>query len=127
MCPNQLLNILLNAESNINEKVQENVVNDAVGVEMTAQETKIKTKEPIEFCDDYCYFKCPNCAIYIIVFLKELNCKIFRCGVYKSNNQPINPHMPKNMCDELKKEDLIYGCSEPFTIREKYAEHCDYI
>ena len=34
---------------------------------------------------------CPHCNISIIVLKTELNCCIFRCGIYKnSNNQEIN-------------------------------------
>jgi hypothetical protein len=109
-----ILDIKHDSDENINPPMGEKLIEPYVG-------------EIIEYCDDYCYFKCPNCSTYIVVFLRELNCKIFRCGVYKNNNEPINPHTSKELCDKLKNEDLIYGCSKPFIVREKHVEKCDYI
>ena len=64
------------------------------------------------------------------MLLKELNCRIFRHGVYKDNYKQIDPHMKKDECDLLKEKGLIYGCSKPFKINFDgfwYAEICDYI
>jgi hypothetical protein len=77
--------------------------------------------------------KCPNCLDLIIINKSDFNCKIFRHGVYKINNKQIDPHLNKNECDRLFKEELIYGCGKPFKLlvdekEEKYAtEKCDYI
>ena len=46
---------------------------------------------------------CPHCNDYIEII--ELNCCIFRHGVYKSNNEQINPHLDKEQCDNLIKND----------------------
>ena len=62
------------------------------------------------------FIKCPYCNIYIEVL--ELNCKIFRCGIYKNNYVQINPHMLKEECDLLVSTNSIYGCSKPFMINE---------
>ncbi len=74
---------------------------------------------------------CPNCNEYIIINKNELNCKIFRHGVYKHNYIQIDPHLNKNECDRLKKENLIYGCGKPFQIKEienkLVSLKCDYI
>ena len=57
-----------------------------------------------------------------------MNCKIFRCGIYKSNGQQINPHLNKSICDELAANDLIYGCGKPFLIdNNNNALICEYI
>ena len=70
--------------------------------------------------------ECPHCHIWIEIL--EINCNIFRCGVYKSNlNKHINPHASKNECDTLKEKDLIYGCGKPFTIKNNVAVECGYI
>ena len=65
------------------------------------------------------------------VKFNELNCKIFRCGVYKETGAIIHPHLPKKECDAIKEKDLIYGCSKPYkfvTIKDKsFMEPCDYI
>jgi len=46
----------------------------------------------------------------------ELNCKIFRCGIYKNNFEQIDPHLNKEECDRLYNNGLIYGCSKPFIV-----------
>ena len=72
---------------------------------------------------------CPHCHQFIEVL--ELNCKIFRCGIYKTNLQQMDPHMSKTDCERLKENDLIYGCGKPFRVdiqnREYVSTICDYI
>ena len=72
---------------------------------------------------------CPHCNNYIII--KELNCGIFRHGIYKNSGNQINPHASKEICDELVKNNLIYGCGKPFQIIEindvLELKICDYI
>ena len=58
----------------------------------------------------YCPY--PNCNIGIEII--EINCSIFRCGIYKNQFDPqygnqIDPHLPKDYCDQLKKDDKISG------------------
>lgn len=74
--------------------------------------------------------KCPHCNEYIII--EQINCAIFRHGIYKDNYSQINPHLPKNDCDKLKNENLIYGCGKPFKIEKNdngvfIAVICEYI
>ena len=73
--------------------------------------------------------QCPHCKEYVII--EQVNCAIFRHGVYKHNQQQIPPHLPKINCDELVCKDLIYGCGKPFKIELKndqwIALECDYI
>jgi len=82
---------------------------------------------------EYIVINCPHCNDEIIVFLHELNCKIFRHGIYKNNYQQINPHESKEICDDLKNKDLIIGCGKPFQIifNENKKEYevivCDHI
>lgn len=78
------------------------------------------------------FVSCPHCGVGICV--TALNCKIFRCGVYKNTMRQIGPHMSKIKCDELVANDSIYGCSKPFQViknKEKEGEYvtriCDYI
>lgn len=72
---------------------------------------------------------CPHCNDPIII--EQLNCKIFRHGILKSNNVQINPHACKKECDNYIKNNLIYGCGKPFRIIENNnefkAEICEYI
>ena len=62
---------------------------------------------------------------------KSLICKIFRHDYYKSNHQQIESHSSKEVCDNLLKENKIYGCSKPFILIEENQlyklEKCDYI
>ena len=67
--------------------------------------------------------ECPYCKIGIEII--EVNCSIFRCGIYKDTFQQIPPHLPKKDCDELK--DKIYGCGRPFKLVNGKLEPCDYI
>ena len=60
--------------------------------------------------------KCPNCDTYFIVNTKHINCSIFRHGIYKNNYSPINPHLNKEKCDLLVKNNQIYGCGKPFKL-----------
>jgi hypothetical protein len=69
--------------------------------------------------------KCPHCNESVII--EQINCGIFRHGVYKINNDQIDPHMNKEACEELIKNDLIYGCGKPFQIVNNEAVICDYI
>ena len=72
---------------------------------------------------------CPHCKESIII--EEINCAIFRHAVLKINNQQINPHSSKDICDSLIEKKLIYGCGKPFQIiknnNKLEAVICDYI
>jgi hypothetical protein len=76
---------------------------------------------------------CPHCNDLILI--EQLNCRIFRHGILKSNNTQINPHASKNDCDNYINNNLIYGCGKPFRIIEIINENnnefkteiCEYI
>jgi len=72
---------------------------------------------------------CPHCNLFIII--QEINCAIFRHGIFKKNNIQINPHSTKEECDEYIKNDLIIGCGKPFQLKlvdGMYITNiCDYI
>lgn len=61
---------------------------------------------------------CPHCNEYILI--ESVNCAIFRHGVFKQENgclgNQIPPHLNKELCDNLKKNNLIYGCGKPFKL-----------
>lgn len=75
------------------------------------------------------YFLCPynDCSSMIEVYKKDINCKIFRHGVYKESLKHIHPHTSKLDCESLKKRDKIYGCGKPFIFDGSKIEKCDYI
>ena len=73
---------------------------------------------------------CPHCDAYLCI--TELNCCIFRCGIYKKTNEQIDPHLSKEKCDILIETNQIYGCGKPFQIITKddntwIVQKCDYI
>jgi hypothetical protein len=73
--------------------------------------------------------QCPHCKCIIIV--EKINCAIFRHGYFKNNNNQIDPHASKELCDYYIRENLIYGCGKPFKliINDNKLESviCDYI
>ena len=85
----------------------------------------------------YICIKCPHCNNIIVVFKKDINCQIFRHGIYKHNHKQIDPHLDKKQCDRLAAEGLIYGCGKPFKLVHKWndfwqcnrwePEICDYV
>lgn len=82
--------------------------------------------EPV---NTYTFVICPHC--FIMIEVVELNCKIFRCGIYKESGEQINSHLPKNECDRLVNTGMIYGCGKPFQITNETPPYlvikCDYI
>ena len=77
--------------------------------------------------------RCPHCLLMFVVESKDLNCRVFRHGVYRSSLKQINPHLKKDECDRLRANSLIYGCGKPFKLvpsgrKEEYrAVVCGYI
>ena len=67
--------------------------------------------------------ECPHCGIRIEI--EQLNCAIFRCGIYKETGKQIPPHLSKPECDQIK--DKIWGCSKPFRYENGKLIICDYI
>lgn len=80
--------------------------------------------------DNDLIYECPHCNCLIITNKNQINCKIFRHGIYKNFVQ-INPHLSKDKCDYLKDNDKIYGCGKPYELylenNEWKVRMCDYI
>jgi hypothetical protein len=72
---------------------------------------------------------CPHCNDNDLI--EKLNCKIFRHGILKTTNIQMDPHSSKELCDNLIKNDLIFGCGKPFKIIQNNNDFiaivCDYI
>ena len=85
----------------------------------------------------YICISCPHCDNLVEINVSEINCAIFRHGIYKKNMIQIDPHASKEICDNLVKNNEIYGCGKPFKLFYNrnptsntvsfYAEICDYI
>lgn len=71
--------------------------------------------------------QCPYSDCNIAIEIIEVNCAIFRCGVYKNTIEQIEPHLTKEHCDKLKKEDKIWGCGRPFKLVNGILVTCEYI
>ena len=70
--------------------------------------------------------ECVHCKCLIEII--EINCRIFRHGVFKRDFNQIPPHLNKEECEKLIKNDEIYGCGKPFKLNsENQPEICDYI
>ena len=77
---------------------------------------------------DYLVLKCPHCNDLVFIYLSELNCRIFRHGVFKKGFVGVYQHSTKAECEQYVKDDLIVGCGKPFLIDETLnAVVCDYI
>jgi hypothetical protein len=75
------------------------------------------------------YIECPNCGDMVEII--QINCGIFRHGVFKNNQQQINPHSPESFCKKMFDDGQIYGCGKPFKLEQINGEYvaivCDYI
>lgn len=73
--------------------------------------------------------RCPHCQDEIVI--EQVNCAIFRHGVFKDSLEQIPPHSRKEDCDEFVTNDKIYGCGKPFKLffeNEEYIPRaCDYV
>jgi len=82
---------------------------------------------------------CPHCQGPIIVAPKDINCRIFRHGIFRSTGQPIPPHSTKEECEEWSRTNQLWGCGKPFQLFQDYditqkpkriiwkTKICDYI
>ena len=61
-----------------------------------------------------CLISCPHCSMTVEII--ALNCRIFRCGVFKNTMRQIDPHLPKEQCEKLIEDRVIYGCARPFKV-----------
>lgn len=84
--------------------------------------------------DGLLIFPCPHCAELVVVNVREVNCCIFRHAALKDDvSKQIDPHTPKEECDRLVREDLVYGCAKPFQLVKQQTDdgfvvqECGYI
>lgn len=68
-------------------------------------------------------FECPQCGG--VVQVDQINCQIFRHGVYKASNTPIPPHSTRVVCDSLLASGVIWGCGRPFLFDGRVATATD--
>ena len=61
-------------------------------------------------------FVCRHCNEEFVVNRNDFNCMILRHGVYRNNMNPISPHAPREECDMLYENNMIFGCGKPLKI-----------
>lgn len=75
------------------------------------------------------FVECPHCRG--IVEILQINCGIFRHGIFKQNGQQLDPHLPKHVCDMVYSNGLILGCGKPFRLVQGqvgyFTVDCGYI
>ena len=78
--------------------------------------------------EDYLVVSCPHCEASIIIYRHEINCRIFRHAAFRSNNEPVPPHLAQEECERLVANGEVYGCCKPFKLNDQnVAEVCGYI
>ena len=82
--------------------------------------------DPIEF------LQCPYCQAYMEIPIKDINCAIYRHAIIKATGQQLDPHAPKDVCDRLARQGMIYGCGKPFRVKRDtqnrlFTEKCGYL
>jgi hypothetical protein len=81
------------------------------------------------------YFECPHCQGMVEIPANDFACRIFRHGVYRANGLSIPPHLGKNECEELVKNNKVWGCAKPFQLirqgttpqQQEQCVACDYV
>ena len=68
---------------------------------------------------------CPHCGVTIVI--ESINCGIFRCGIYRSNNEQIPPHLGEEECKKLLEDRKIWGCANPFQLHQGKLIKCGWI
>lgn len=80
---------------------------------------------------EYLIIECPHCKDFIQIYKCDINCGIFRHAILKDNYNLVNPHLSRELCEQLIFEKKIFGCCKPFQIQKKNniwnIEICDYI
>lgn len=79
------------------------------------------------------YLECPHCKGLIEIHEADINCSIFRHGVYIDSGTQMNPHASREECEGAFSKGKIIGCGKPFRFikstefHKVYLEICDYI
>lgn len=75
----------------------------------------------VTFENDIYTFACPHCELLVQVQRNEINCRIFRHGVFISNQIPIPPHATQAQCHAFAVSPDVVGCCRPFSFDGKSA------
>ena len=64
------------------------------------------------------FIPCPHCHVLMELAHTDLNCGIYRHAVWKDGGTQIDPHAPRDVCEQVVREGLVHGCGKPFRARE---------
>ena len=81
------------------------------------------SKNKVDEDDKFYRFVCPHCSIDIEVQKNQLNCKIFRCGIFKNNGKQMNPHTNKLECERLMDQKKGAFSIQIFWQQPKHSKH----
>lgn len=98
----------------------------------------------LDYTNNLYIFQCPNCSDFVQVERYGVACSIFRHLYYFTENNgrieltsQVDPHAPKELCENLLREGKVFGCGKPFKLKHirndvngvpvYIAEICDYI
>ena len=105
------------------------VMAEAVAPAAAAPSAPVETAAPAVEPDQTDHiFDCPHCAQPIQVPKNGVNCQIFRHGAFRHNPDiQIPPHAPREICEQLVADNMIFGCGKPFRFDGVTATICDYV
>jgi hypothetical protein len=97
--------------------------------DIVTSELNSKIQEDKEKDSAIIIIECPHCSDQIEIL--AINCAIFRHGSFKSTGEQLNPHAPKELCDQVISDGLVNGCAKPFKLIKESGIYkaiiCDYI
>jgi hypothetical protein len=69
------------------------------------------------------FVRCPYCHIDIEIL--EVNCGIFRCGIFKDTGEQLPSHLSEEGCELAKP--FVWGCTRPFMLMQGTPIPCGYL
>ena len=122
-------NMEQHVEQHVEQHIEQHVEQNSISMEVDQNIGKKVMRE-----GDVYIFECPHCDCLTQVDRGQINCAIFRHGYFINNGvltEQVNPHLPKEQCDELLKSGKVVGCCGPFQFvryRDEYVvKKCEYI
>lgn len=62
------------------------------------------------------YFVCPHCESGVVMLESEIACRRAIHAVLRDSFQQVNPHAPRSLCEQLLKENKVFGCCRSIEI-----------
>jgi len=78
----------------------------------------------------YWRVRCPHedCGLWFEVRTDEVNCTIFRHGIFKATGHMLDPHSSQQTCEDAMARDELYGCGKPVRFNPgKWRTPCDVV